>query len=323
MPDIVVYILFPVGFFLLIKGADILVEGASSIASRVKISPMVIGLTIVAFGSSAPEFVVNVLASFNGNAGLALGNILGSNIANIMLILGVSSIIAPLVVQKHTVSREIPFSMLAAIALAFMANDVWLDGAIESVLSRSEGLVMLAFFSIFLYYVYTLSQKGYIQEEEIELLSVSKSTIFTVLGLAGLMVGGHFIVEGAVLIAKNIGLSESVIGLTVVAIGTSLPELATSAVAAYKNQADIAIGNVIGSNIFNIFWVLGLSSTINPLPINQDSNYDILVVLGVTLMLFAFLFVSKQKMLHRWQGIVFVTGYVGYLTWLVVLEVLR
>ncbi|MDH5719120.1 MAG: calcium/sodium antiporter [Spirochaetia bacterium] len=305
--------LFIAGFVFLIKGADILVEGASDIARRLRISDLVVGLTIVAFGTSAPELAVNIIASVEGNSGIAFGNIVGSNIANTLLILGAASFIYPIRVQKSTVYNEIPFSMLAALVLFFMANDIIIDNRSENILSRIDGFVMLSFFSIFMYYIYTLARKGKIGEEIKSSGNVYKSVAYIILGALGLYFGGDWIVTGAIEIARTFGLGEDIIGLTIVAIGTSLPELATSVVASLKKNSDIAIGNVVGSNIFNIFWVLGLSASIRPLPISKGNNPDILVVLFSAFLLFLFLYFMKQHTMKRWQGSVFLFGYVLYL----------
>jgi len=250
-------ILFIIGLFLLIKGADLLVDGSASITKKLNISSIVIGLTIVAFGTSAPEFIVNIFASVQGNSEIAVGNILGSNIANILLILGISAIIYPITAKKNTVLKEIPLSLLAAVVLGLMANDMIIDGAGFSGITRIDGFILLSFFIIFLYYTFGITKSDEdIVEEEIKVFSYSKAIIFILLGLAGLVIGGKWIVDGAIKIAEILNISQSLIGLTIVAIGTSLPELATSAIAAYKKQSDIAIGNVVGSNIFIFFGFL-------------------------------------------------------------------
>ena len=312
------YVLFVIGFFILIKGADLLVDGASSIAQKFRISPLVIGLTIVAFGTSAPELVVNIFASASGNAEIAIGNILGSNIANILLILGISAAIYPLASKRNTVWKEIPLCLLATLVLGAMANDILIDGAGLSILSRIDGFILIAFFVIFLYYTFGIAKvSGGDSDVEIKKYGLGKSALFIILGLAGLVLGGQWIVDGAVKIAEYFGISQSLIGLTIVAVGTSLPELATSAIAAYKKQSDIAIGNVVGSNIFNIFWILGLSSTIRPLPFNPSANIDILMTIGATLILFLLMFVGKRNIIERWQGVFMVVLYFIYTGFLV------
>lgn len=307
------------GFILLIKGADILVDGASSIARRFNVSDLVVGLTVVAFGTSMPELFVNIVASINGNTDIAVGNILGSNIANILLILGVSSIIYPLTVTKGTVWKEIPFSLLAALVLGILANDQFIDKKDVSSLTRIDGLVLLCFFILFLYYSFSIA--GNIEGMERHVPSkkheLTKSVLQVLTGFVGLIVGGKFVVDGAVRLALNFGLSQSLVGLTVVAVGTSLPELATSAVAAYKRNVEIAVGNVVGSNIFNIFFVLGASAIIKPLPFKTRSNLDIGMVIFASLLMFVFMFTGKKRSFDRWEGVVALFLYAAYLTFII------
>ncbi len=316
------YLLLIVGFVLLIKGADWLVDGASAIARRFYISDLVIGLTVVAFGTSTPELFVNIIASAKGNTDIAIGNVLGSNISNVFLILGVSAIIYPLSVTKGTVWKGIPFGLLAVIVLAFMANDRLIDGRATSLLTRIDGLILLAFFSIFLYYSFSIATAIEEMEEQMpgKTRRMALSLWLVLMGLFGLTLGGQWIVNGAVKLATHFGMSESLVGLTIVAVGTSLPELATSAVAAYKKNVEIAVGNVVGSNIFNIFLVLGVSSTIKPLPFQTRSNLDIAVVILSSLLLFLFMFTGKRRSLDRWEGIVFVVLYVVYIAFLIINE---
>lgn len=309
------YILFFAGFLALIKGADLLVDGASALASRLGVSALVIGLTVVAFGTSAPELAVNILASINHSTDIAIGNILGSNIANILLILGISAIFYPLAVKRGTVWKEIPFALLAVVVLGFLVTDYEV--------SRFDGLVLLAFFTAFLFYIYRLTRQE--QSDKVglavETVSIShsllKSWVMVFVGMAGLVIGGKWIVDGAVAFATSFGVSEALIGLTVVAIGTSLPEMATSVVAAYKKNVDIAVGNIVGSNIFNIFWILGVSSIIQPLPFSPDLTTDLKITFVVTLALFLTLFVGKKHILERWQGVAFVLLYVFYTVYLI------
>ncbi|MGW8184526.1 MAG: calcium/sodium antiporter [Candidatus Moraniibacteriota bacterium] len=312
------YILFVVGFYLLIKGADLLVDGAASVAQRLKISSIVIGLTIVAFGTSAPELVVNVLASFKGNTDIAIGNILGSNIANILLILGISAMIYPLKTKENTIWKEIPLSLLAAILLGVMANDLRIDGATYSGLTRTDGIALISFFVIFIYYTFGIAKvkDNFDAEVEIKNYSQLKAGVFIIMGIAGLVVGGKWIVDGATKIAELFNVSQSLIGLTVVAIGTSLPELATSAVAAYKKHTDIAIGNIVGSNIFNIFWILGISSIIRPLPFDTTFDFDIVVMVLASAILFFIMFVGKKHTITKREGFLMVSLYVFYLAFL-------
>lgn len=313
------YVLLVVGFVLLVKGADWLVEGASSVGRRLRVSDLAIGLTVVAFGTSAPELFVNLAASIKGNAAIAIGNVVGSNIANILLILGVASLIYPLAVGKGTVWKEIPLSLLAAVLLGVMANDRWIDGGAENVLGRIDGLVFLAFFVIFIYYTASIARRIEGMEEAVpqKQFSVPRSLLMIVAGLAGLVLGGHWVVEGAVHIAERAGVSELLIGLTVVAVGTSLPELATSAVAAYKKNSEIAVGNVVGSNIFNIFFVLGISAVVKPLEFAGGGNPDIGMAVLASLLLFLCMFTGKKHVMERWQGGIFLVIYAGYIVWLI------
>ena len=321
------------GFILLIKGADWLVEGASSFAQKLGISQLVIGLTIVSFGTSAPELVVNLIASFRGNADIAIGNIVGSNISNVLLILGVTATITPLFVQQSTVFKEVPFCILASLMLFIMANDAILDGYTISELGRGDGFAFIGFFIIFLYYTFGIRHRDHDDDTEQTQESTQKTSVagLKILGgLIGLSVGGEFAVRGAIDIAGQLGVSQSLIGLTIVAIGTSLPELTTSVIAALKKLPDISVGNIVGSNIFNIFWILGLSSIIKPLPFQPAINTDLLVVIASTIALFIFMntskvtpsfpFWKKQKghAIARWEGITLLCSYLGYIGYICV-----
>lgn len=310
-------LLLLVGFVALIVGADKLVDGASNLAQRLGIPNIVIGLTIVAFGTSAPELVVNAFAAAEGSTEMVLGNVIGSNLFNVLGILGVCAVIAPLTVQNNTTWIEIPLSLLAAVAVWIVANDVLLDNASANVITRTDGLILLLFFAIFLVYNITLSQKTSDDTEiEVKHYTYLKSILFIVLGLAGLVIGGRLIVNSAVEIATMFGMSERVIGLTIVSIGTSLPELATSVVAVRKKNVDIAIGNVVGSNIFNIFLVLGVSTVINTVSVMEASFIDIILNLVAGVLLFLFLFTGKGRRLERWEGICFLLIYIAYLIYL-------
>ncbi len=309
------YAMVVAGFVLLVKGADLLVNGASAIARRLNISDLTIGLTVVAFGTSAPELSVNTLAAVSGSTDIAVGNILGSNIANILLILGVAALISPLKVTSETVWREIPMNLLAAMVVAVVANDLLISGKATSSIDRSDGLLLLCFFTIFLYT--TISSALRLDRADVKIdirqMGLLKAAIFIVMGLAGLIFGGHWIVTGSTAIARVWGVSEALIGLTVVAVGTSLPELATSAVAAYRGNTDIAVGNVVGSNIFNIFFILGVSAVIHPLQMAQGVNRDIGAVFFAGLLLFVAMFTGKRRyLLDRWEGICLLLIYAGY-----------
>lgn len=312
-------LLFIAGLALLVKGADWLVDGSSSIAKRFGISNLVIGLTVVAFGTSAPELVVSLLASVSGASDIAIGNILGSNIANILLILGISAIIFPLAVTKGTVWKEIPLSLLAVLVLAALANDMLLDSKAFSDIGRGDGLVLIGFFSIFLAYILVIARQGNgDSDDSVVSRGALISSMMTIGGLTCLVIGGKFVVDSAVALAKGFGVSEALIGLTIVAVGTSLPELATSAVAAYRKNADIAIGNIVGSNIFNVFWILGLSGIVSPLVFSPARNFDVGMAVLATLLLFGFMFIGKRHTLERRDGILFIVLYVVYIAYLVV-----
>jgi len=306
-----------IGFIVLTKGADWLVNGACDLARGFHVSKLVIGLTVVAFGTSMPELFVNIFASFQGNEQIAIGNVIGSNIFNTLVVLGLSSCIFPPSVTKDTITREIPFSLLAVVVLAVIANDALLDGAVTSVLTRVDGAILLSFFSIFTYYIVSVAQNPIdpvVSEEKG--VGLYQSLFGVGIGIGGLSLGGNLVQNSAVRIASQLGVSDTLIGLTIVAIGTSLPELATSLVAAYKKDPDIAVGNIIGSNIFNIFFILGISALIRPLPVQGEINADILVLIASTLLLFFFMFTGRRKVLDRWEGVLLVVSYVVYLVFL-------
>ncbi len=308
------WVLLLLGFGLLIKAADWLVEGASALARRLKVSDLAIGLTVVAFGTSTPELFVNLVAASQGKTALALGNVIGSNIANILLILGVAAIITPLAATAGTVWKEIPFSLLAAVVLGIVVNDRLLGGS-GDVVTRGDGFVLLCFLAIFFYYTAAIAFEtgDFDPQTEIKTMPLATALFRVAIGLAGLVLGGWLIVANATLIAKQLGMSEALIGLTVVAIGTSLPELATSSVAAYKGNADIAIGNVVGSNIFNIFFILGITSTIHPIPCETGSNVEVLVLVVASLLLFLSMFTGRRRSVDRWEGVVFVLLYIAFI----------
>lgn len=309
-------ILILAGFSSLIFGANWLVDGASSLAKKHKISDLVIGLTIVAFGTSAPELVVNAIASFNGYQDIVFGNIIGSNNFNLFIILGLAGLVYPITVQSSTVWWEIPISLLAGVLLLAMANNFFLSDISE--ISRVDGGILLLGFAAFLYYAFRQMKT----EENIVASYQHKSNFkiwgLIVLGFAGLIVGGQLVVNNGILLATNLGVSEKIIGLTIIAAGTSLPELVTSIVAATKKNSDIAIGNVVGSNIFNILFIVSVSSFIKPISFNQNFNIDIVILLVGTLFLFIAMFIGKRNQLERWQSalmLVFFLIYTIYLVW--------
>lgn len=306
------------GLLLILWGANALTDGAASVAKRFNISNLVIGLTIVALGTSAPEFVISFLSSLSGSAGLAIGNVVGSNIFNTLMIVGCTAIVAPIPIGKGTLAKEIPLCVLSALMLLVCANDMLLDGGTANVISRTDGLMLLGFFTIFMGYTFAIAKNGDGEEGgEIRSLPMWKSVLFILLGLGALIGGGQLFVNGASGIARSLGVSESVIGLTLVAGGTSLPELATSVSAALKKNPGIAIGNVIGSNLFNAFAVLGASATINDLPLGGITNFDFTTLVVASLLLWVVGFFMGRRIITRPEGILLVACYVAYTTYLI------
>lgn len=306
-----------VGFALLVKGADFFVDGASSVAKKFRIPAFVIGLTIVAFGTSAPELAVSITAAMKGSNDIAIGNVVGSNLFNTLVVLGASAAITPIAVEKGMIKKDYPLSIFAAVLLGLLAMDTILFKAPEMSLGRVDGIILLIAFAGFMYMTVKAGIEGRDsqEEEEIEVMSLPKSLIFIVLGLAGIVFGGDLSVEGAKEIARFFGLSEALIGLTIVAFGTSLPELVTSVIAARKGESDIAVGNVIGSNIFNVFLILGTSATILPMTVSSTYLYDIGMLIGV--MVLTYLPIAKTKKVTRGMGITMVLVYLAYTAYLI------
>lgn len=308
-----------VGFVLLIKGADFLVNGASSLAKRYNVSDIAIGLTVVAMGTSAPELVVNLISGSGGHNDVVFGNIIGSNIFNMFLILGISAVIYPLTVQKNALWKEVPYSLLATVVLFLLVNDALLFNKESNAASVTDGAILLGMFAFFLYYVFKNMQRtGDIGDiDEIEMYGSVKTTLMIVGGIAGLGFGGNFIVENSIIIASSLGISEKVIGLTILAAGTSLPELATTAVAAFHKKSDLAVGNIVGSNIFNILLVLGSTAVLHgPIGFDIDLNIDLFIIMIGTLMLFLFMFTLQKYKLDRIEGVLYLLGFVGYIAFL-------
>lgn len=310
-----VYILFVIGFFFLIKWADMLVDGASSLARRFNLSDLIIWLTIVAFGTSVPELVVNVISSISWNSWLVVGNVLWSNIANILLIFWLSAIIYPLTISRKTVFVELPFSIFAVVLLGILINDSFFYGHMISSLSRIDGCILLFFFGLFVRYIFRTSKtkKDLPIQTVIQDMSLNRMIIYIVVGLIGLILWGQWIVNGAITIAEFFWVWQSVIGLTIVALWTSLPELTTSIVAMMKKKSDIAIGNVVGSNIFNILRILWLSTIISPITDNLYINNDIWFLFLINGILFLFFFVGKKFVLQRYQWWIMVFFYCLYI----------
>lgn len=311
--------LFIIGFLFLIKGGDLLVDWASSLAKKFWLSNLLIGLTIVAFWTSAPELVINIHSSFQGITGITIGNILWSNIANILLILGLAAAIYPVKIKPTFLKREIIISAMATLIFAVFINDIWIDGSNTAFVGRSEGITLIILLGFFLYYLFeTSQQQTKPPKTAIQIFPLWKSFLWIGLGITGLVVGGNRIVEGAVAIATHFWISERIIGLTIIAVGTSLPELATSAVAAYKKNSDIAIANVIGSNIFNILFILGTSALIAPIPSMLGTNTDLLVLTLATLLIFFFYMRGKRKRtIEKKEGILMLLLYVCYISFLI------
>lgn len=309
-------ILLVVGFIVLIKGADIFVDGASSIAGNFKISKMLIGLTIVAFGTSAPEFAVSVKSLISGNGDIVLGNVIGSNILNILLILGISSLFHFLNVKNNTVKKELPITLLITTLFAVLLSDHLFDSNITNAFTRSDGIVLLLFFLVFIYYLISMARNKIDDDQNEKYMPIVKSIIYTIIGLICIIVGSNFVVDSASSLAAIIGISEKMISLTVIAFGTSLPELVTSVTATKKGEYDIAIGNVVGSNIFNIGMVIGLPIAIFGGISDITFNYiDLIVMLLSALLLFIFSF--KDKRISKKEGIIFLILFVIYYSYVI------
>lgn len=316
------YVYLIVGLALILFGASWLTDGASALARRWGVSDLVIGLTIVAFGTSAPELVISIVSALNGNSGIAIGNVVGSNIFNILMITGCTALVMPLGVGRSTLSKEIPLVILSSLVLWFCSADMLIDGASENVVSRADGLVLLAFFLIFMRYTFSIARDkpadAVPESATVKPMKDGISVLYVVAGLAGLVFGGQGFVRGASGIASSLGVSDAVIGLTIVAAGTSLPELATSIVAAVKKNPGIAIGNVVGSSIFNAFFIMGAAATISPMKVEGISTIDYAVLIGASLLLYIFGQAFGQRTIRRWEGAVMAICFVLYTVWLVV-----
>lgn len=314
------------GLVLIIGGASMLTDGASAIAKKMGISDLVVGLTVVAFGTSAPELVISVVSAINGNAPMAVGNVVGSNIFNVFVIIGITAAIRPLKVEKSVMANDLPFVLLTALLVLAMGNSPLLDGASEAVVTRVEGIFLLLIFAIFMRYTFacakgaTAADPAAGQVAEKKPMGTAKAIVWLLLGLAGLVYGGDRFVDGASGIARGLGVSDAVIGLTVVAAGTSLPELATSITAALKGKAGMAIGNVIGSNIFNVLFVLGTAATIRPLDFGGIGNFDLLTMTAGCAMFWFFARFYKDKTITRPEGIILALCYIAY-TWRLVASI--
>ncbi len=315
------YVWLILGFVLLIKGADWFVDGASALSKKFGIPSVVIGLTVVAFGTSMPEASVSISAALSQSSGISIGNVVGSNLFNLLVVAGASAIFCPIKVDKSIIKKDMPFSFIITLALLFLSFSVFPGATADNVISRADGMILLLFFAIFMYYTArsALAAPAPQENKNEKIMPLWKQLFFIAIGLAGIVIGGNRTVEGAKVIASNFGMSQSLIGLTIVAIGTSLPELVTSIVAARKGESDIAIGNVIGSNIFNILFVLGTSSAITPIIIGAkdivNSMYDIIIVALVTLLIY--IPVVKKQKISRPMGVIMVIGYIVYTAYII------
>ena len=320
---VLAFVLLIVGFVLLVKGADVFVDGSSGIARFLKIPSIVIGLTIVAFGTSAPEAAVSIIAGVNGSNDIAVGNVIGSNMFNLLGVLGISALIKPVNVDGQIVKKEFPFMLAATAVFALAAFDTVLGSGESNIISRSEAFTLLILMGIFLYSVITFALRSRKEsgaaddnDDNSKPKSLLKCILFTVGGLAGIIVGGQLVVDNASKIAEQFGMSETLVGLTIVAVGTSLPELVTSIVAARKGESDIAIGNVVGSNVFNILFVLAASAAITPMNINSQGLCDLLILVGISII--AYVFCITKKTINRVEGGVLVLMYAAYMTFAIV-----
>ncbi|SEM93860.1 cation:H+ antiporter [Mesobacillus persicus] len=314
------YVLLLVGFALLIKGADYFVEGSSKIARLLKVPPLLVGLTIVAFGTSSPEATVSIIAALEGSSAVSLGNVIGSNIFNITLVVGITAMLNPLQVENETIRKEIPFTLLASVALWVMISDIALQGAGSNVITRNEGIILLLFFAIFLYYIFEIAlnnrEKGTVDTGDTTGVTWGKNLVFTIGGLAAIIFGGDMVVDNATTIALSLGMSETLVGLTIVAVGTSLPELITSVTAALKKESEIALGNIVGSNIFNILLVLGASATITPLAVDSKIFFDLIFMIVFMIVLLVF---SRTKFtISKNEGIILAAVYIAYVTYIII-----
>lgn len=308
------YILLIIGFILLIKGADYFVEGSSNLAKALKIPTLIIGLTVVAFGTSAPEAVVSIVASTKGSNEIALSNIIGSNIFNLLAVLGISAIVKGLKASRQIITKDFLFSILATLILIAMMFDKFLSGDKLNIITRGEGLVLLSILVLYVYsLILTASKEKKLIKEKHKL--TPKDILMLVLGILAVILGGELVVKSSQQIALNLGISETLVGLTIVSIGTSLPELVTSIVAAKKGETDIALGNVIGSNIFNILFVLGISSTLSPILVNSQSLIDVLILLGITII--CYIFTIYNQRIGRTKGIIMTLTYLIFMIYII------
>lgn len=313
-----------IGLLFLMKSADFLVEGSSALAKRFWISDIIIGLTIVAFGTSMPEFFTSIFAAFWGSSDIAIGNVLGSNIGNILLILWLSALVYPVIAQKYTQNIEIPYSLFLAWLLFFLSFDSIISPVSQNILSLVDGIILLVTFALFVWYTFYLAKTHTIEvPHDLKIMNIAKSSLFIFWWIAGLWLWAYLLVNGATNLALHFWVPQAFIGLTIVAIGTSLPELFTSVVAAYKKNSDIAIGNIVGSNIFNISFILWMTAFIKPISVDPSFQFDFIVLSLTTILFFMLLIISgKKRRIGRMGGIIFILGYLSYISYLIFTQVM-
>lgn len=305
------------GLVMLVAGGDVLVRGAASLAKRLNVSEIAIGLTVVALGTSAPEFVISAVAAARGEGDIVFGNVIGSNLANTLLILGVAGLVRPLTVQRSTVWREVPFSLFATILVLLLVRDSWEHAAHLDVLTRMDGLALLGLFGLFLIYAFGVSEVEDDSDYHVAGYSVAVSLAMSAGGVVLLGIGGRLTVSGATWIAESLGLSQQLIACTILAIGTSLPELVTSSIAAWRGRCDLAIGNCVGSSVFNLLFVLGGSAVLRPVVYSPGFDVDLYILTAATGLLFVTMFTGKRHRLERWEASLMLVGYAGYIGYLI------
>ena len=307
---------FIAGIAIILYGANFLVRGASALARKFKISELIIGLTIVALGTSLPELVISVGSAIKGSSGIALGNVIGSNIFNTMLILGVTALITPIRFNGRMLSRELPFNLLASLVLILVAGSMVIGGEGGGFISQYSGMILLCFLAIFIRYTFSIPNEDNNEETELP-LPIWKITLFIIIGLIALIFGGKMFVSSATEVARMLGMSEAIIGITIVSAGSSLPELAVSVNAARKGNVSIALGNVLGSNILNIFFILGCSASITPISLNGFSPIDFFVLLAASVLVYIVGKFGGKNVINRYEGVILTLGYIAYTTYLI------
>ncbi len=313
----IAYLFFLIlGFPIIIKSADWLVEGSTTFAKKFGISDLVLGLTLISFGTSLPELIISFFSSLRGESELLTANIIGSNLANILLILGLSGMIYPITVKYETVWKEIPLNLMASLIALVLGLDIILNQVENNEISRGDGLILIIFFFVFIYYVFSLlknKEKNTKHDLNIEKINIPEAILKIILGLVGLFIGGQLIVDNAVNLSLLFGVSQSLVGITIVAIGTSLPEIATSVSASLKKKTDLIVGNVMGSNIFNLLMVLGLNAMVSPIGVHSDFAFDITIVITASFLLFVFMFIGKKQIIEKYQASMLLSLYIFYI----------